>query len=273
MNFFRPHFHHWLSCVHNCEDRFRIHILICSSHFHVFTVIVKVFIACQLAGQMQPLCDEINDQNNLLLAVDLAFLKTKALQDVSSIQIQHLCQRKDDNQIDITFFKLPPAVKEVLSTLRRVQKSVTFQDLWTKYGNKAQAARRNDESRKQQLSLSDVVENVWKPAFKFWNQRVASVKDGTISLEDVDELFEGYRDRREELEEELSCMFEVSTKQTFTSTKELKPTVATRVVQIQRYQQLHQHVNAADTIWKFKGAMAFTGDFKVVEDLRNQVSY
>lgn len=203
----------------------------------------------------------------------MTFLKTKATEDISSIQIRHLCERKDDNQIEITFFELPPAVKEVLSTLRRVQKSLTFQDLWKKYGNKAQAARSNYESGERQLSLSDVVENVWKPAFKFWNQHAASVKDGTISLEDADELFEGYRGKRKELEEELSCMFEVSTEQTFTSTEELKPTVAARVVQIQRYQQLHQHADAADAIWKFKEAMGFTGDFKVVEDLRNQVIF
>ncbi|PFX19442.1 E3 ubiquitin-protein ligase RNF213 [Stylophora pistillata] len=204
--------------------------------------------------------------------VDLTFLKKKAPKDVSSqFQIKQLCKRKEDDQIEITFFKLPPDVKEVLSTLRRVQKSLTFQDLWTKYGNKAQAARRNDEARKEHLSFSDVLENVWKPSFQLWNQHVASVKNGTILLVDVDEVFECYRNRRKELEEELSYMFKVGTDQRFTNTKELQSTVAARAAQIQRYQQLHQYANAADTIWKFKEAMDFTGDFKVVEDLRNQL--
>ena len=183
-----------------------------------------------------------------------------------------MCERVDDKQVEIKFFQLPLAVKEILSTLGKVQESLTFQDLWTKCGKKAQTTRKNEETKKRPLSISDVVENVWKPAIKGWNQHVASVKDGTISLGDVDNLFDGYRNRKKELERELSCMFKVSTGQSFTSAKELQSTVGERVAQIQRYQQLHQYANAADTIWEFKEAMGFTGDFKVVEDLRNQVS-
>ena len=204
--------------------------------------------------------------------VDLSNLKSKVHQDVSSFQIRGLCKRKDDNQIEFTFFKLPTALKEVLSTLRRVQESLTFQALWKKYGNKAQTARKNDDTRRPQLSVSDVVESVWKPAIKSWTQNVCSVKDGTISLGDVDRLFDGYRDRKKELERELCCMFKVNTAQTITNPKELNKTVRERVAQIQRYQHLHQYSNAADTIWEFKEAMGFTGDFKVIEDLRNQVS-
>ena len=68
-------------------------------------------------------------------------------------------------------------------------------------------------------------------------------------------------------------MFEVNTGQTITNPKKLNEIVRERVAQIQRYQQLYQYSNAADTIWEFKEAMGFTGNFKVVEDLRNQVSY
>ena len=206
-----------------------------------------------------------------LSTVDLTNLKNKVPQDVSCFQIQALCKRKDDNQIEVTFFKLPPALKEVLSTLERVQESLTFQALWKKCGNKAQTARKNDDTRKPHLSISDVVESVWKPAFTSWTQNVASVKDGTISLGDVDRIFDGYRNRKKELEGELSCMFNMNTSETV-GARELKKIVGERLAQIHRYQQLDQYSSAADTIWEFKEAMGFTGDFKVVEDLRNQVS-
>ena len=94
----------------------------------------------------------------------------------------------------------------------------------------------------------------------------------TISLGDVDKLFDGYKNREKELEVELSYMFEVNTGQTTKKAKELKKTVRERVAQIQRYHQLYQYSSSADTIWKFKEAMGFTGNFKVVEELRNQVS-
>ena len=204
--------------------------------------------------------------------VDLGNLKSKAQLDVTSHQIRDLCKRLDDNKIEITLFQLTPAAKEVLPLLGRVRESLTFQALWRKYERKAQTVRKNDDAQKPHLSLSDVVENVWKPAFESWNKTVAGVKDGTISLGDVDKVFDDYRNRKRELEGELSHMFEVNKGQTITNTKELNKIVRERVAQIQRYQQLYQYSNAADTIWEFKEAMGFTGNFKVVEDLRNQVS-
>ena len=204
--------------------------------------------------------------------VDLGNLRSRAQLDVTSYQIRDLCKRLDDNKIEITLFQLTPAAEEVLPILGKVQESLTFQGLWKKYGLKAQTVRKNDEAQKRHLSLSDVVENVWKPAFKIWTKHVASVKDGTISRGDVDKLFSGYKNREKELEEELSYMFEVNTGQTTKKAKGLKKTVRERVAQIQRYHQLHQYSSSADTIWEFKEAMGFTGNFKVVEELRNQVS-
>ena len=212
------------------------------------------------------------DEVIIFSTVDLGNLRSRAQLDVTSYQIRYLCKRLDENKIEITLFQLTSAAKEVLPIIERVQESLTFQALWTKCGLKAQKLRKNDEAQKRHLSLSDVVENVWKPAFKSWTKNVAGVKDGTISLGDVDKLFDSYRNRKRELEGELSCMFEVNTGQTTTNAKELKKTVRERVAQIQCYQQLYQYSNAADTIWEFKEAMGFTGNFKVVEDLRDQVS-
>ncbi len=204
--------------------------------------------------------------------VNIASIKEKSLQDVSLCQICHLCERKGDKHLEVKFFDLPSVAKEVFSPLQNVQESLTFQDLWTQYGRKAQTARKNDEARKPHLSIAEVVENVWKPAFEDWNQHAASAMDGTITLGNVDKFFDSYKNRKKELERELLCMFELSQSQTASSAKKLKTIAAERTVQIQRYQQLHQYASAADTIWEFKEAMGFTGDFKVIEDLRNQVS-
>ena len=212
------------------------------------------------------------DEVIIFSTVDLGNLRSRAQLDVTSYQIRDLCKRLDDNKIEITLFQLTPAAEEVLPILGKVQESLIFQGLWKKYGLKARTVRKNDEGQKRHLSLSEVVENVWKPAFKCWTKHVAGVKDGTISLGDVDKLFDGYKNREKELEVELSYIFEVNTGQTTKKAKELKKTVRERVAQIQRYHQLHQYSSSADTIWEFKEAMGFTGNFKVVEELRNQVS-
>ena len=205
--------------------------------------------------------------------VNIASIKEKSRQDVSFCEIRHLCGRKNEKEIEVTFFKLPSVAKEVISQLHDVQESSTFQELWTQYGKKAQAARKNDEAEKPQLSISKVVENIWKPAFQDWSQHAASTMDGTISLGNVDKLFDSYKNRKRELERELLCLFTLIIQtQPASRANKLQKTVNERVAQIQRYQQLDQYASAADTIWEFKEAMEFTGDFKVIEDLRNQVS-
>ena len=204
--------------------------------------------------------------------VNIAIIKKKSLEDVSSYQIRDLCEHKGDKQVEVTFFRLPSVAKEVISPLHHVQKSSTFQDLWTQYGKKAQAARNNGEAKKPYLSISEVVENIWKPAFQDWFRHAASAMDGTITLGNVDKLFGSYKTQKKELERELLRMFELSDTDFVSRENKLRTTAAERVTQIQRYQQLGQHASAADTIWEFKEAMGFTGDFKVIEDLRNQVS-
>ena len=166
-------------------------------------------------------------------------------------------------------------IVEVLPALDKVQESLTFQDLWAQYGKKAQTARKNDEARKRELSIFNVVESVWKPAYEAWNQLVASVMDGSLSLGDVDKFFDGYKNRdKGDLLRELACIFNLTQGQGQSAgdASQLKAIAEKRAGQIQQYQKLHQFASAADTIWEFKEAMGFSGDFKVIEDLLNQVS-
>ncbi|KAJ7339375.1 hypothetical protein OS493_005769 [Desmophyllum pertusum] len=213
---------------------------------------------------------------DLIQPVNITGIKEKALQGISFLQIRDLrCERKVSKilrrqLLEVQFFEVPSVIKEISSPLHKVQESFTFQDIWTQYGKKAQTVRKNDEAKKRHLSITDVVENVWKPAFQDWNQHVASVMDGTITLENVDKLFDSYKNRKEELEQELLRMLTLS--QTEISARQLQTTVGERVAQIQRYQQHDHYASAADTIWEFKEAMGFTGDFKVIEDLRSQPS-
>ena len=168
------------------------------------------------------------------------------------------------------FFELPQLVKDILLQLHKVQESSTFQKLWVRCGKKAQSARVNDEAKERDLNVLNVVENVWRPAYEAWTQLVKSAYDGSLRLTGVDEFFEGYKNRREELVEELCRIFVLG--QDSGEDSQLKKIVEERVTQIHWYQQLDQYFTAAETIWKFKESMGFTGDFKVIEDVRNQVS-
>ena len=181
-----------------------------------------------------------------------------------------MCERNGKKQIEVKFFELPQLVKDILFPLYKVQESSTFQKLWVQCGKEAQTARASDEARKRDLSILNVVENVWKPAYEAWTQLVASTLDGSLTLTGVDKFFEGYKNRKGELVKELRRMFILG--EDSWDVGQLKAVAEKRVTQIQRYQQLDQYAIAADTIWDFKEAMGFTGDFRVVEDVRKQVS-
>ena len=205
-----------------------------------------------------------------LYTVNVSDIKFKASKDVSTFNICDLCERDGENQIEVKFFELPQPVKDILLPLHKVQQSSTFQKLWVQCGKKAQTVRANDESKKRHLSILNVVENVWKPAYEAWTQLEASAFDGSLTLTGVDKFFEGYKDRKEELVKELRRIFVLG--QDSADTSQLKAIAEKRATQIHRYQQLDQYFTAAETIWDFKESMGFTGDFKVIEDVLNQVS-
>ena len=128
----------------------------------------------------------------------------------------------------------------------------------------------NDEAPQKDLSIFKVLESVWKPAFEAWKQIALSTLDGSINLGDVDKFFGGYQDRKQDLERELCCILNLDRSDSITS-EQLMTIAKKRAEQMLLYQQIHHYTNAAETIWEFKQAMGFSGDFTIVEDLRNQV--
>ena len=203
-------------------------------------------------------------------AVNATAIKKKVARDVSFLEIRILCQRNDDNSVEINFFELPPGISEVLYSLYEAQQSITFQKLWTQYGKRAQRARANDEAQPRDLSILKVLESVWKPAYEAWKEIAVSTLDGSMYLGDVDKFFSGYNDKEKDLERELLCILNFDRFHSISHTR-LKEIAKERAEQMQLYQQIYKYAGAADTIWKFKQAMGFSGDFKIVEDLRNQV--
>ena len=206
----------------------------------------------------------------VLFVVDVTAIKRNVQKDVLFCEIGNLCQHNDDNSDEINFFKLPLGVGEVLYSFHEVQKSLTFRELWTQYGNRAQTERMNDDAQQKDLSIFQVLESVWKPAYEVWKQIAGGTLDGSISLADVDKYFSDFKDKEKDLERELFCILNFNRSHSVTHAR-LEETAKERAEQMQLYQEIHQYTSAAEAIWEFKEAMGFSGDFKIVEDLRYQV--
>lgn len=169
----------------------------------------------------------------------------------------------------VTFFGLSPKAKEMISSLSRLRDSILLRQLWIDNGGKALGMIAERETQKMSLSVEDVVELIWTPT----SVELQSLQDhflsGTISFGEVDKLFRVFKNNQkyDDLANEIR-LFTLRDDIPIQSTEEL---INKRIEQIQQYYKLHHCIEAAKVIQNFRTSFGLEGDFKLVEDLHNQV--
>lgn len=153
----------------------------------------------------------------------------------------------------------------VLQRILSAHKSKTFQTIWEdKCKEVLRKKKAENEMLKGELTLDDVLNKVWPSSIEKWTHLSQTVYDGSIHLKDVERNFRQI-DSEKDLKEELNGMFGE------TVGGAVDDIASRRVDQIARYRSLQMHIGAAETVWKFKEALGLSGDFTVVEEIRNQV--
>lgn len=201
--------------------------------------------------------------------MNLEKLSDKSVQDASRMFIRDLVRSTiADGKVfpEVTFFGLSPRAKEMISSLSRLRDSMLLRQLWIDNGGKAVGTIAERETQKMSLSVEDVVELIWTPT----NVELKSLRErflsGTISFGEVDKLFKNNQ-KYDDLANEIRLF----------SSREGIPIQTTevlinkRIEQIQQYHTLHHCIEAAKVIQNFRTSLSLQGDFKLVEDLRNQV--
>lgn len=169
----------------------------------------------------------------------------------------------------VTFFGLSPRAKEMISSLSRLRDSMLLRQLWIDNGGKAVRTIAERETQKMSLSVEDVVELIWTPT----NVELKSLQErfltGTISFGEVDKLFRVFKDNQkyDDLANEIR-LFSSRGGIPIQTTEEL---INKRIEQIQQYHTLYHCIEAAKVIQNFRTSLSLQGDFKLVEDLHNQV--
>lgn len=169
----------------------------------------------------------------------------------------------------VTFFGLTPKAKEMISSLSQLHDSILLRQFWMDNGDKALKTIAERETQKMCLSVEDVVELIWTPT----NAQLQSLQErflsGAISFGEVDKLFKVFKDdqKYDDLAKEIR-LFTLRSGSPFQAPEEL---INTRIEEIQQYYKLHHCIEAAKIILNFRTSLGLQGDFKLVEDLRNQV--
>lgn len=169
----------------------------------------------------------------------------------------------------VTFFGLTPKAKEMISSLSQLHDSILLRQFWRDNGDKALKTIAERETQKMSLSVEDVVELIWTPT----NAQLQSLQDrflsGAISFGEVDKLFKVFKD--DQKYDDLAKEIRLFTLRSGSPVQAAEELINTRIEEIQQYYKLHHCIEAAKIILNFRTSLGLQGDFKLVEDLRNQV--
>ena len=205
--------------------------------------------------------------------MDVVALRQQTCVDVSHRQIDEVAlsvppaRPGDSSAPCVVFFGLSDEVKSMIHAFQNVQGSSLFRKLWEDYCSRTVKQVMPGEPSQGRLSIHDVCEMVWNPASTALADLRTSCLNGSITLKQVDEHFRHCKGDYEHLRKEIAGMIPADDVGKNAHAEKINE----RVEQIRQYHQLNQYLSAATAVLKFQEAMQLNGDFKVVEDLKNQV--
>ncbi|XP_062293931.1 E3 ubiquitin-protein ligase rnf213-alpha isoform X2 [Scomber scombrus] len=166
----------------------------------------------------------------------------------------------------VTYFRLEEEIREMAEYLYTFRDSYIFKVCWEKQARQLV----NEEMEDGDLDnheLADIMatpeminDDIFVPCFANYKDIYTCLKNGSIRLEEVNQLFKAYKDKYEELAQDLDIMCRIDK-----STD--KQWINTRVQQIEQYHELHLAVASAQIIMKVKDTLCLQGDFRVLETL------
>lgn len=171
----------------------------------------------------------------------------------------------------VTYFDLDETIRNMAEVLFTFRDSYLFQVCWEKQAKILATEEMEDDEHDEhkvvdiQATPEMIHDDIFVPCFDDYKDIYTCLKNGSILLENVNQLFRAYKGKYEELAQDLDIMCRVDK-----STD--KQWIHTRVQQIEQYHELHLAVASAQIIMKVKEALCLQGDFRVLETLTEVVS-
>lgn len=171
----------------------------------------------------------------------------------------------------VTYFSLDEDVRYMAEVLFTFRDSYLFKVCWEKQAKRL-AAEEVEEGDANQSTVVDIRatpkmihKEIFAPCFNDYKDIYTCLRNGTIRLQEVDQLFRDFKGKYEELAQDLDIMCRIDK-----STD--KQWIHTRVQQIEQYHELHLAVASAQIIMRVKETLCLQGDFRVLETLNEAVS-
>lgn len=150
--------------------------------------------------------------------------------------------------------------------MERLYKNDLFHRVWD-------GATRKAAARKHELSIEDIVDDIWRPAFKECETTIlGGLQDGSIKLQAVDHYFRRYDNNIEKVESDLHQLHKgVESCYGRNPPPKCPQWIRNAVSRIHKYWTLDQYASAARTILELKKKLKLTGDFHQMDTIAEQV--
>ncbi|XP_041076276.1 E3 ubiquitin-protein ligase rnf213-alpha-like isoform X2 [Polyodon spathula] len=189
------------------------------------------------------------------------------LMKLNKVVVVHLVEDTDNEDSGVvTYFQLNEEMREMARKIHTFKDSYIFQICWENEG-KSQAI--TDPSTEEltpdpdiELTADMVNKEIFEPCFERYKRIYKNTKEGNLTLGEVDAIFEAYKNRYEELKQDLVIMNKLEH-------SDDKKWIGRRIQHIQQYHELYLAVESAQVIIEVKETLGLNGDFKILETLLN----
>ncbi|XP_029582376.1 E3 ubiquitin-protein ligase rnf213-alpha isoform X4 [Salmo trutta] len=207
------------------------------------------------------------------LQIDVRELQHKNQENIDQMTLDDFMEvhRLDHDSSDVTgvvtYFNLCDDTRQMASSLHAIRDSYIFTMCWE---NQAKELSHNqldtDEiepkpERETEVYTLDLIHSeIFQSCYDNYRRIYESLKSGTISLEEVDSIFEAYKGKYKDMEKDLKIMCRIISSDDGRWIKR-------RIQQIQQYHDLHLALESAKVIMDVRETICPQGDFKVLQTL------
>lgn len=212
-----------------------------------------------------------------LISVDFDSLEAKHQVDIDEMELNKFMEVHTFDQIPskmagvVTYFDLDDDVRSMAEILHTYKDSYIFKICWESqakdFAREANSDCESDDDDEEDLwaTLDSISEDIFQPCYSKYRKIYESLKNGSMTFEEVDLIFKAYIGKYEELAEDATIMSKLDP-------ADDKRWIQRRIQQIEQYHELHLAVESAQVVMMVKQTLGLQGDFQVLEKLLIVVS-
>ncbi|XP_047657054.1 E3 ubiquitin-protein ligase rnf213-alpha isoform X2 [Tachysurus fulvidraco] len=223
----------------------------------------------ELVKGLIAMCRKIQEH----VTVDFDSLEAKHQVDIDEMELNKFMEVHTFDQIPskmagvVTYFDLDDDIRDMAETLHTYKDSYIFKICWESqakdFARKVNSESESDddvEEEDSRATLDLIYEDIFQPCYSKYRKIYDSLKNGTMTFEEVDLIFKAYIGKYEELAEDATIMSKLDP-------ADDKRWIQRRIQQIEQYHELHLAVESAQVVMKVKQTLGLQGDFQVLEKL------